>query len=251
MEVQNVPLEPQPDAPSMPSIRTELIGQSAIEPTTNPQPLIPEPRTVQLVQSVSSPAPTPPPQPLQQSQSVPAQQQHQVAQSLYRPSKRLLLLFGLVIIVLYIVGFGGAWVYSRFFKLKQIPTLDQRRFNQVTFSALNPNVYSEEQAIGAIKKAYPDLKDIEKLNDRGIPKTYIRSFQTKTGWKMKFRRGYGECGEKYDGCQREQYYFFMVDFNGLVKEVGQVELEYDPNGDKMESVGTFPPNFFEEDTLNP
>lgn len=239
MEVQNVPLEPQPDAPSMPSIQVQPIGLSTVQSTTQPQPLPPEPLPVQPqpVQSVSSPAHTPPP-----------------PQPLSRPSKKLFLYFGLIVIVLYIVGFGGAWAYSRFFKTKQIPTFEQARSNPVTFSALDPNVYTEEQAIGAIKKAYPDLKDIERYDNPGSPKSHtkshIRWLRTKSGWKLRFNRGTRPCNEKGD-CHISQFYFFTVDLNGTVKKVGQFEIENDSNGDKIKSVGTFLPDFFEEDSLNP
>lgn len=243
MEVpNNFPVEPQPAAPTLAATQPKPIDLSTAQSAIAPQPLPSEPLTMQpqATQSVPQVAPTPSPSELQQ---IPSQQQPGVSQSLSRPSKKSFLYFGLIIFVLYIVGFGGAWVYSRFFKSKQ-------RVYPVTFSAIAPNVYTEEQAIGAIKKAHPDFKDIERSNDRGNPKTSIRSLQTKTGWKIRFNRGVRPCDEN-GNCRIEQYYFFTVDFNGLVKEVGQVELELDSNGDKMKSVGTSPPNFFEEDTLNP
>lgn len=191
----------------------------------------PEPRSVQPVQPVSPPVPPPPPQPLGQSQS-----------------RRKFFLFGLVIVILFIIGFGGAWAYSRFFKSKQIPAFDRRKSDTVTFSAIAPGANSEEQAISAIKNAYPELKDIEKMNDRGTPKTFIRSLQTKTGWKVRFNRGYGECGEKYDGCQREQYYYFTVALDGKVAKVGEAEMHHSVSGQgEVQRTGTSLPNFLDKE----
>lgn len=232
MEVQFAPTEPQPQTPSLGATKTQPIGQSPDQTTTPLQSIPPQPPSVQPqgVQPVPQIVPIPPP-----------------PQPFYRPSKKSLLFFGLTILVLYIIGFGGAWAYSRFFKSKQIPTLDRERPNPVSFSALDRSVYSEAQAIEAIKKEYPDVKDIEReKNSYQPPKMGIRSLQIKNGWKMQFHRGTGECSKAYDGCQKEQDYYFIVDFNGTVRKVGEVELSSDPYSDHPKVVGTLLPNFFKE-----
>lgn len=249
MEVPNIsPVEPQPAVPTLAATQPKPIDLSTAQSAIAPQPLLPEPLPVQP-QPVQPIVSAPPPQPFQQSQQIPSQQQPPISQPPFRLSRRMFLLFGLVIVILYIIGFGGAWAYSRFFKTKQIPTLDRERSNPVTFSAIAPNAYTEEQAIGAIKKAYPELKDVETVSERTNPRTFIRTEKTIEGWKVRFNRGYGECSDKYSGCQREQYYYFAVDSNGLVNKIGQVEFVFDPNSDEPKKTGTYLPIFFEGDKL--
>ncbi len=236
MEVQNVPIELQPDAPSTPSIQAEPLGQSTIHSAIS---------LSQATQPAPEAAPLPPPF---VPAPTPSQQQPQTTQPPLRLSRRKYLLFGLVIVILFVIGFGGAWVYSRFFKYKQIPTLDQRRFYQATFSALDPSVHSDMQAIDAVKKAYPDLKDFGNTNNRLSPRTFIWSLQTKTGWKVRFNRGYGKCNN--DTCERDQWYYFTVDLDGKVTKVGEVEIIQKPDGSEQIN-GIRVPNFLKEDTLSP
>lgn len=166
-----------------------------------------------------------------------------------RSKGKIFLIFGIVIVFLYIIGFGGTWVYFHTLKQKSIPTTASQSISlPPSFAVLDTiKIHTDDEAIEAVKSTRPDLRDVSKFskNESGIVARAV-----KDGWKLRITKTSGACSQELDGCEDLYIYYFVVYFDGTIKKVGEFELHVDiHNPESRQRNGTRIPDFFTNDDL--